>query len=74
MRSAKDNFNNHTFKDTTCAIRGCNNQGTNFLRIVYVDKSGWFCDKCTIELEQDELVALDHPHTSCKSKAKEKYE
>lgn len=39
-----------------CASNSCSNPGTHQLTILYVNKIGWFCDKCKNELEQEGLV------------------
>jgi hypothetical protein len=40
----------------TCAGRFCNNAATHCLKIVLVKKSGWFCDSCRQDLEENGLV------------------
>ena len=34
----------------SCYGRICKNQGTNLLNIIYINKTGWFCDDCKNEL------------------------
>ena len=52
--------NNTLYNDTVeykmCARLGCTSEGKNHLKIIYVEKSGWFCDNCTIEIEKSGLV------------------
>jgi hypothetical protein len=33
-----------------CPGHGCKNIGRNALKIIYINKIGWFCDKCKIDL------------------------
>jgi hypothetical protein len=33
-----------------CSGKGCGHHGRNQLRILYVGKSGYFCDHCTKEI------------------------
>ena len=35
---------------------GCNNPGKNLLEILFINKSGWFCDSCRDDLVNLELV------------------
>ena len=39
-----------------CAGKGCQNEGTTFLRIKYLKKTGYFCDSCKIELLRLDLA------------------
>lgn len=39
-----------------CACRGCENIGIHKLLIIYIDKIGWFCDSCKLELMKLQLV------------------
>jgi len=43
-------------KSRICAGRNCRNVSTYFLKIVLVKKSGWFCDSCKQDLEDNGLV------------------
>jgi hypothetical protein len=38
-----------------CARLGCSSIGRNRLKIIYIKKSGWFCDNCTIEIVKSVL-------------------
>jgi|GEM_PF-2228245 len=29
-----------------CAGKGCQNAGSYHLKIIYLNKSGWFCERC----------------------------
>lgn len=40
----------------SCAGRGCKNNGEKYLKIIYINRMGWFCDYCSTELEKDSLV------------------
>lgn len=42
-----------------CAGKGCNKCGTNPLRIIYLHKTGWFCNSCADELIKLKLVFLN---------------
>ena len=39
-----------------CAGKGCNNIGIHNLMIIYINKRGYFCNSCKIELEKLCLV------------------
>lgn len=39
-----------------CAGKGCNNQGKYRLKIIYINKSGWFCDACKQDLLSLKLI------------------
>jgi hypothetical protein len=41
---------------TVCAGRNCNNLARNFLTIVLIKQSGWFCEKCSQGLKEAGLV------------------
>lgn len=40
-----------------CAGKKCRSQGTHYLEIKYLYKSGWFCDSCTEKLVTDGLLS-----------------
>jgi hypothetical protein len=42
-----------------CAGKGCTNEGKIALRIKYLRKVGYFCDTCTAELLQHDLVTKE---------------
>jgi hypothetical protein len=63
----KDNqviSNNISYKDVaeykTCALRDCYNKGENHLKIIYIEKSGWFCDNCTRELKKAGFILSEN--------------
>ncbi len=39
-----------------CAGNGCGNYARNRLTILYLHKSGWFCDSCKRDLLDSKLV------------------
>ena len=39
-----------------CAGKGCQNAGTYYLRVIYLNKFGWFCDDCRDALILDKLI------------------
>jgi hypothetical protein len=39
-----------------CAGRGCQNIGVHNLKIIFLNKSGWFCDDCRNGLILDKLI------------------
>ena len=43
-----------TYKE--CAGTRCPNKGIHYLKIIYVNKNGWFCDSCKNSLLVDGLV------------------
>jgi hypothetical protein len=54
--SSDDDFNQNTVEYKTCAGRFCNKRGVNTLSIMYIHKTGHFCDSCKKELEKYGLV------------------
>jgi hypothetical protein len=40
-----------------CAGKGCNNIGRYRLSIIYINKTGLFCDTCKKELEECGLIS-----------------
>jgi hypothetical protein len=40
----------------TCMGRGCNNVATQYLKLVFVRKAGWFCSVCAEDLKENGLV------------------
>jgi hypothetical protein len=51
------NTDHYEFKEyKTCAGRECNNIGKNHLMILFINKSGWFCDSCRDSLVNLKLV------------------
>lgn len=49
-------MDNVSKKYNNCAGKGCRNHGTNRLQIVFIHKTGWFCNSCTEELVKYKLV------------------
>jgi len=39
-----------------CAGRGCSKKGVNHLKILFVNRSGWFCDSCKDTLVSNGLA------------------
>ena len=39
-----------------CAGKGCSEPGIHHLKVLFINKSGWFCDKCKNSLVEDKLV------------------
>jgi hypothetical protein len=33
-----------------CAGKGCHNVGIHYLEIIFLNKSGWFCEQCGSDL------------------------
>jgi len=46
-----------------CAGKNCSNKGTSQLTIVYLNRTGWFCDSCKQELLSDDLI-IEHEKES----------
>ena len=45
----------HEYK--TCAGLGCSSRGVHYLKIMHINKCGWFCDPCSVNLLQSELAS-----------------
>jgi hypothetical protein len=52
--NSKNRYNNTTYN--YCAGKDCKNIPSHHLKLVLIKKSGWFCDKCRMDLEKDDLV------------------
>jgi hypothetical protein len=39
-----------------CAGKDCRRQATHYLKIVYLNKWGWFCDHCKDSLVSNHLI------------------
>ncbi|CAN5809764.1 hypothetical protein BH23THE1_BH23THE1_13410 [soil metagenome] len=52
----KINNNKEIKKYKRCDGRDCNGIGDNPLKIIYINKIGWFCDPCKSELLNLKLV------------------
>jgi hypothetical protein len=48
--------NNASLEYKKCAGKGCNRVGRTSLKILYLNKSGLFCDRCTKDLVAAELA------------------
>jgi hypothetical protein len=55
--SANNNVNQESKEyKTICAGLHCNNAPTNYLKLALIKKSGWFCNECKHDLEENGLV------------------
>ena len=53
----RDNHSASTFQISgKCAGRNCRNEGKHFLRIIYLNKVGCFCDNCKDQLLKNGLI------------------
>jgi hypothetical protein len=41
---------------TICAGKNCDNIAKNRLKILYLNREGWFCQKCANDLIKEDLV------------------
>jgi hypothetical protein len=39
-----------------CAGKDCQRAGINYLKVLYLNRKGWFCDSCKASLVADRLV------------------
>lgn len=44
-------LNNNFHEFSVCAGRSCNNKGIHPIRIIYINKTGFFCDNCKKDIE-----------------------
>lgn len=44
------------YKHKPCIARNCKNLGDHYLKILYLNKSSWFCDSCKKDLLDLKLV------------------
>jgi hypothetical protein len=57
IQSAHNNLTIRYFNNNQkCARKGCLNIGKNHAEIIYINKRGWFCDGCIIELNKSGLL------------------
>ncbi len=61
MMNNQPRSNNNVHQQTTeykitCAGVHCNNTPTNYLKLALIKKSGWFCESCKQDLQDDGLV------------------
>jgi|GraSoiStandDraft_50_1057286.scaffolds.fasta_scaffold5768927_1 hypothetical protein len=48
--------NQKTQEYKECSGKGCQNAGSYYLKIIYLNKSGWFCKGCRNDLMFSGLV------------------
>ena len=48
--------NNENDEYKICAGKGCNNIGIHLRKIIYFNKTAYFCDKCIDDLDQSGLL------------------
>jgi hypothetical protein len=48
-------------QDNGCCGIDCNNVGTHILLIALVNRVGYFCEKCKLDLERNELIKHELP-------------
>ncbi len=53
------NYKSIEYKYKTCARLHCNNIPIHYLKVVLINKFGWFCPSCKRELEEDNLLESD---------------
>jgi hypothetical protein len=57
LKSSPNNVSNYAIRENkTCVCKNCNRIGKNSLKIVYINKIGWFCDLCKDDLLNQKLV------------------
>ena len=57
QQDSNNNIQNKTTKfKTSCDGKDCNNAASYYLKIVLINKSGYFCDACKKSLETIGLV------------------
>jgi hypothetical protein len=44
------------YKHRTCAGKNCKNIAKHHLMLVFIKRSGWFCENCRQSLQEDGLV------------------
>jgi hypothetical protein len=49
------------YKHKPCIGRNCKNPGFHYLKILYLNKFAWFCDRCKKDLESYGLVLTNKP-------------
>ncbi len=55
--SSSNNANDSAIQEyNICAGKGCNNVGKNHIKILFINKSGWFCNYCKEELTSLKLI------------------
>jgi hypothetical protein len=53
---SNSNYSNSATLKLKCMGKGCDNFGKSFLKIKYINKVGYFCEKCTKDLLNEELA------------------
>jgi hypothetical protein len=53
---SNNNNDNSLSKYKICAGKGCNNVGNNRLKILFINKFGWFCDCCKEDFTKLRLI------------------
>lgn len=60
MRNTRPTSNNKIINETKaykiCAGKDCVDAGIKLLKIIYIKKSGWFCDACAEEMRESGLI------------------
>ena len=51
-----NNINKHEYK--TCAGLNCSNKPKSTLKVKYINKTGYFCQRCTDDLLESELAEI----------------
>jgi len=69
--SPKANSDPTTQEHKICVGKSCNNIATNELKILYINKTAWFCDSCKKDLFDLKLVLTEDDGISCTKIAKE---
>jgi hypothetical protein len=54
--SSTDTNNNYNNEYKICAGKNCNNLGKYHLKVLFINRSGWFCDYCKEELTSLRLI------------------
>jgi hypothetical protein len=49
-----------TYDANPCAGMSCNSEGKHLLRVIYLDKKGWFCESCKEDLLKNGLVVQEY--------------
>jgi hypothetical protein len=51
----------------SCAGKYCPNQAIHKLKIIYINKDGWFCSNCSEVLLENGLVVQDNNGDQCQN-------
>lgn len=52
-------YNNNILRYKPCAGKDCNRKGIHRLRITFIKKIGYFCDSCTSQLLELDIVTKE---------------